>query len=86
MRNSLRCGALTRSGKECENPAVKGKIRCRMHGGGAGSGGRIGNTNALKDGAFTRQSLDERKEISKIIRDGREIILQMASLNDEDEG
>jgi len=29
----------TRSGKPCRSPAVRGKRRCRMHGGAAGSGG-----------------------------------------------
>ncbi len=28
-----RCGAKTRSGAPCKNPAVTGKRRCRMHGG-----------------------------------------------------
>ena len=30
---SPRCGAKTRSGMPCKSPAVKGKKRCRMHGG-----------------------------------------------------
>src|SRR5271157_2872335 len=28
-----RCGAHTRSGCPCRSPAVRGKLRCRMHGG-----------------------------------------------------
>ena len=86
MRASARCGALTRSGNACENPAVTGKKRCRMHGGAAGSGASMGNTNALKDGAFTRSSLEEHREVAKIIREGRQIILQMASADDDDDG
>jgi hypothetical protein len=33
-----RCGARTRSGEPCQGPAVRGRMRCRMHGGAAGSG------------------------------------------------
>jgi hypothetical protein len=40
MLSSPRCGARTRSGNACQSPAVRGKKRCRMHGGAAGSGGR----------------------------------------------
>ena len=28
-----RCGAKTRAGTSCKNPAVRGRRRCRMHGG-----------------------------------------------------
>ena len=31
-----RCGAKTRSGKPCKGPAIRGKRRCRLHGGNAG--------------------------------------------------
>src|SRR5258708_3643770 len=33
---STKCGAKTRRGKPCESPAVRGKRRCRMHGGAPG--------------------------------------------------
>jgi hypothetical protein len=36
MLASPRCGAKTRSGKPCMSPAVRGKKRCRMHGGARG--------------------------------------------------
>ena len=29
----LRCGAKTRSGGPCKNPAIAGRLRCRLHGG-----------------------------------------------------
>ena len=32
-QNAPRCGAKTRKGTPCKGPAVKGKRRCRMHGG-----------------------------------------------------
>jgi glucans biosynthesis protein len=39
LRQAPRCGARTRSGRECPSPTVRGKARCRMHGGARGSGG-----------------------------------------------
>lgn len=65
MLASARCGARTRSGGPCRSPAVKNKLRCRMHGGARGSGGRAGNTNAFKHGGYTdatRQFLKEGEE------------------------
>jgi len=45
-----RCGAKTKrnNGSPCRSPAVRGKRRCRMHGGAKGSGAQRGNRNALK--------------------------------------
>ena len=43
MHRTLRWGARTRSGSPCRSPAVRGKRRCRMHGGAAGTGAPIGN-------------------------------------------
>ena len=44
---SPRCGARTRSGRSCQSPAVRGKRRCRMHG-GKSTGPKKGSQNALK--------------------------------------
>jgi glucans biosynthesis protein len=50
LRNAPRCGARTRSGQSCRSPAVKGRARCRMHGGAKGTGGRPGAQRQLSDG------------------------------------
>ncbi|WP_311925022.1 HGGxSTG domain-containing protein [Microvirga sp. 3-52] len=63
MLNSRRCGATTRSGTACLAPAVRGKTRCRMHGGAKGSGAPIGNQNALKDGLHTQEAIEDRKAL-----------------------
>ncbi len=68
MLHSLRCGARTRGGTPCRSPAVGGKRRCRMHGGAKGSGAPIGNQNALKHGAFTKEALRERAKTRALIR------------------
>ena len=73
MVNSKRCGAKTRSGKPCAAPAVKGKERCRMHGGARGSGAPLGNQNALKTGRHT-------KALRETVREGNEAIRQLRDL------
>ncbi|WP_405053150.1 HGGxSTG domain-containing protein [Sphingomonas sp. BE138] len=54
LANAPRCLARTRSGKECQSPAVRGKRRCRMHG-GTNPGAPRGNSNALKHGLRTQE-------------------------------
>ena len=71
MLASPRCGAKTRSGEPCRNPAVAGKARCRMHGGAAGSGAPLGNRNALKHGAFTREAIKAHRESMGMLRYAR---------------
>ena len=56
MHLSLRCGARTRRGSRCRSPAVKGRARCRMHGGATGSGAQAGNRNALKHARYTARA------------------------------
>lgn len=46
--NPKACGARTRSGHSCPNPATKGSQRCRMHGGAKGSGRPLVNGNYSK--------------------------------------
>lgn len=50
LANAPRCLALTRAGTACQSPAVKGRRRCRMHG-GTNPGAPAGNRNAWKHGA-----------------------------------
>jgi hypothetical protein len=71
MCASPRCGARTRSGTPCKSPAVRGKRRCRMHGGAAGSGARRGNQNALKYGLYTRKAIAERQQVQDLLRQSR---------------
>ena len=68
MLSSPRCGAKTRSGRPCKSPAVRGKRRCRMHGGAPGSGAPRGNQNALRHGAYTREAIAEYRQLRTLIR------------------
>jgi len=74
MLSSPRCGAKTRSGKPCMSPAVHGKKRCRMHGGAPGSGAPSGNKNALKHGLYTREAIEERRQLRTLMRQSRLLI------------
>ena len=69
MLSSPRCGARarTRGYAPCRNPAVKGKRRCRMHG-GKNEGGKIGNQNALKHGRYRQAVLREQREIRDFMK------------------
>lgn len=79
MLSSLRCGAKTRSGRPCMSPAVSGKKRCRMHGGAAGSGAPRGNKNAVKHGQYTREAIEERRQLQTLLRQSQELIEQLAA-------
>jgi uncharacterized protein YjcR len=77
MMNSARCGAKTRKGRPCKSPAVHDKKRCRMHGGAEGSGAPIGNKNALKNGFYTKEAIEERKQLNEMMRSYRESLEEL---------
>ncbi|WP_411342325.1 HGGxSTG domain-containing protein [Sphingopyxis sp. J-6] len=65
-----RCLAQTRAGTACQSPAVKGKRRCRMHG-GTNPGAPQGNENARKHGGYsgrTKAAARYLRELAKVIR------------------
>ena len=77
LRSAPRCGARTRKGAPCAAPAVRGKARCRMHGGAPGSGAPRGNRNALKSGLYTAESLELRRHVMALVRSSRKIIEEL---------
>lgn len=74
MLTSPRCGAKTRADGACRAPAVRGKRRCRMHGGAAGSGAPSGNRNARRNGWFTGGSLAEREQMKALVEEARKLL------------
>jgi len=61
LRRAPRCGAKTRAATSCQCPAIRGRQRCRLHGGrspGAPRGNKNGN---FKDGHFTAEAIEERR-------------------------
>jgi len=77
MLASPRCGAKIRSGGSCRSPAVRGKRRCRMHGGAPESGAPRGNQNARKHGRFTRAAIAERKRIHALLADAQKLLQEL---------
>ncbi|WP_367183372.1 HGGxSTG domain-containing protein [Phenylobacterium sp.] len=66
MHLAPRCGAKTRAHVPCQAPAIRGKRRCRMHGGkspGAPRGSKNGN---YRHGLFTLELAEARKRLRAI--------------------
>ena len=68
-----KCLAKTRRGTLCQTSPVKGKKRCRMHGGAKGSGAPLNNKNAFKHGRYSAEAIQRRLEISQLIRQFKEM-------------
>lgn len=73
--NAPRCGAKTKrnNGAPCKSPALRGKNRCRMHGGAKGSGAQSGNANALKHGLNCRSMKHLRQKIRETLQSSKSI-------------
>lgn len=63
LASAPRCLARTRSGTECQSPAVNGRKRCRMHG-GTNPGAPKGNRNAWKHGMRSTRA----EEAARLLR------------------
>lgn len=53
------CGAKRRNGEPCEKPPMKGKTRCRLHGGATPKGIK----NAMTHGVYRKTLSDEEQEL-----------------------
>lgn len=60
LAKALRCGARTRTGTSCKSPAVRGRQRCRMHG-GTNRGAPKGNRNAWVHGNRSAEAEEQLK-------------------------
>ncbi|WP_428835038.1 HGGxSTG domain-containing protein [Sphingomonas endophytica] len=67
LASAPRCLARTRSGAECQSPAVKGRKRCRMHG-GTNPGAPEGNSNARKHGGRSARAMAAARYLRGIAR------------------
>lgn len=74
FENAPRCGARTKrnNGNPCRSPAVRGKSRCRIHGGSRGSGARVGNRNAISHGRTTKKARLLRKSIREALSESKQ--------------
>lgn len=84
MQASPRCGAQTRNGDTCRAPALRGKTRCRMHGGAPGSGAPFGNGNAVKHGFFTREAIEERKFVRTVLIEAENLLRTLPARSETD--
>jgi hypothetical protein len=48
-----------------------------MHGGAPGSGAPLGNRNALKNGQYTREAIEERRQLRAFLRQSRKLVQQI---------
>ena len=67
LADAPRCGARTREGGECRSPAVRGRQRCRMHG-GTNPGAPTGNRNARKHGGYSASAMAAARYLKMIAR------------------
>ena len=59
------CGAKTRKGGRCRQPAMKNG-RCRLHGGKSLSGIQHGR---YKHGRYTQEAIAERRQLNSLLRE-----------------
>lgn len=62
LARAPRCGARTRAGLPCMSPAVRGRRRCRMHG-GTSPGAPKGNRNAWRSGDRSAEAQTQLKVV-----------------------
>jgi glucans biosynthesis protein len=68
LRAASRCGARNRAGRPCQCPAIRGRTRCRLHGGlspGAPKGDANGN---FKTGYWTSEATEERRWMRDMVQ------------------
>ena len=60
-----RCGAKTRAGGACQNPALKGRSRCKLHG-GRSTGPRTPEGKARVAAAHTKHGRRSKAHVEKV--------------------
>jgi hypothetical protein len=68
LRPTPRCGARTPTGTACQRPAIRGRGRCRLHGGlstGAPRGTKNGN---FRNGNWTAGAVEERRWLRSLVQ------------------
>lgn len=64
------CGARTRSGGICRQPAMKNG-RCRLHGGKSLSGKAHGR---YKHGLRTKEAIEFRRQLAELLRESKDML------------
>jgi hypothetical protein len=58
---------------------MKGRARCRFHGGADGSGSQPGNRKAFKHGRYSAEAIAKRREVAALLRACRD---QLGTMGD----
>jgi hypothetical protein len=69
----IECGAKTRAGDMCRQPAMKNG-RCRLHGGKSLSGEAHGR---YKHGGRTKEAMEVRRRFAELLRDARQVLMEV---------
>lgn len=68
LTNAPLCGARSRAGMPCRCPAMKGKARCKRHGGAKGSGAPKGERNGMwKHGGHSSEAIALRQAANRLM-------------------
>ena len=68
MRAARRCGAKTRAGGACQCPVIRGRGRCRLHGGRSTGAPKAQGNGNYKTGEFTTEAIEERQWLKSVVR------------------
>lgn len=68
IRRAPRCGAKTRAGGSCQCPAIRGRNRCRLHGGRSPGAPKADANGNYKNGTFTAEAIQERQWLRSVAR------------------
>ena len=69
----IECGARTRAGGRCRQPAMKNG-RCRLHGGKSKSGMAHGR---YKHGGRTKEAIAQRRRFAELLRESRQVLREL---------
>jgi hypothetical protein len=73
LRAAPRCGARTRAGSACQCPALRGRKRCRLHGGKSPGAPRGNKNGAFKHGDYSAAAEEERRWLRSLVTSCREV-------------
>lgn len=81
IRKLPKCQAKSKStGQRCKNIAMKLKKVCYLHG-GKSPGAPLNNKNALTFGFYTKEAIEERKFIRKLMSNAEEFIKKLNNVS-----
>jgi hypothetical protein len=69
LRRAPRCLARNRAGGHCQCPAIRGRRRCRIHGGLSPGAPRGSANGAFKTGEWTNEAIAERRWLRSLVSD-----------------